>query len=106
PGVIGTLTVKSNLTLTNATLRLDLNDPSGPNDFLIVSNILTLSGTNLLDISAANGTIASGTYTIMTYGVLAGNTNNLQVGGALANSRYTTVVATNTVPNVNLTVSG
>jgi autotransporter-associated beta strand protein len=106
PGIVGTLTVKSNLTLTNATVRLDLNDPSGANDFLVVSNILTLSGTNSLDISAASGMIAPGTYTLMTYGVLAGNTNNLQVTGELVNSRYTTVVTTNTVPNINLIVSG
>jgi autotransporter-associated beta strand protein len=87
-------------------LRLDLNDPGAVNDQITVTNILTLSGVTTVDASAASGTIAAGTYTLMTYGTLIGNISNLQMSGALANSRYTFVFDTATVPNVNLTVSG
>lgn len=104
-GVPGPLTVKGSLTLANARLRLDLNNPAdaSSNDQIAVSNILTLGGANIVDIG---GTIMPGTYTLMTYGTLVGDTNNLQVTGALANSRYSFSFDTATVPSVNLTVSG
>jgi len=105
PGVVGTLTVNGSLTLNGGKLRLDLNSP-GVNDLIVVTNILTLAGASTVEASAASGTITPGTYTVMTYGTLIGDTNNLQVTGALANSRYNFEFDTNTVPNVNLTVSG
>ncbi len=105
-GVIGTLAVKTNLTLNSAILRFDLDSPVNLNDQISVTNILTLNGVNTVEVSAASGTIASGTYTLMTYGTLVGGTNNLQMSGALANSRYTFAFDATTAPNINLTVSG
>ena len=106
PGAVGTLTVNGNLTLASGKLRLDLNAP-GVNDLINVTGILTLGGLNTVDVSAAGGTITPGSYTVMSYATgLVGDTNNLQVTGALGNSRYTFVFDTNTVPLVNLTVGG
>lgn len=103
---VGTLAVTNgNLTLDSAKLRFALNSP-GVNDLIAVTATLTLGGLNTLEVSAASGAISPGTYTVMTYGTLIGDTNNLQVTGALANSRYSFEFDTNTVPNVNLTVSG
>jgi hypothetical protein len=104
-GVVGTLTVNGNLTLASGGLRFDLNAP-GVNDLINVTGILTLGGLNTVDVSAAGGTITPGTYTVMSYGTLVGDTNNLQVTGALANSRYSFSFDTSAVPFVNLTVSG
>ena len=105
-GVVGPLTVSGgNLTLAAATAYFDLDSP-GLNDLIsIPSGTLTLSGVNSVSITAINSTIASGTYTLMTYSTLVGTAANLQVTGALANSRYTLGFDT-TAPNVNLTVSG
>ena len=105
-GVVGTLAVTGgNLTLAAGGVHFDLNSP-GVNDLITVSGTLTLSGVNTVDVNAAAGMIASGTYTLMTYGSLAGNASNLQVTGALANSRYSFLFDTSVVPNVNLTVGG
>jgi autotransporter-associated beta strand protein len=105
-GVVGMLAVTGGLTLAGGTVDFDLNTP-GVNDLITVSTTLTLSGVNSVDLSAAGGTIATGTYTLMTYGgALVGDTNNLQMTGALANSRYSFLFDTDSVPNVNLTVAG
>lgn len=105
-GVVGTLAVTGSLTLAGGTLDFDLNTP-GVNDLITVSGTLTLSGVNSVNLSAASGTIATGTYTLMTYGSsLVGDTNNLQVSGALANSRYTFAFDTSSVPTINLIVDG
>jgi autotransporter-associated beta strand protein len=106
PGTVGTLTVNGNLTLASGGLRLDLNTP-GVNDQINVGGVLTLGGLNTVDVSAAGGAISPGTYTVMSYSSLVGDTNNLQVSGALANSRYNFVFdTTSSIPFVNLTVSG
>ena len=105
-GVVGTLAVTGGLTLAGGILDFDLDTP-GVNDLITVSGALTLSGVNSVSLSAASGSIAAGTYTLMTYGSsLVGDTNNLQVSGALANSRYTFGFDTNSVPTINLAVGG
>ena len=104
-GVVGTLAVTGGLTLAGGTLDFDLVTP-GVNDVINVSGTLTLSGVNSVNLSASGGALAPGTYTLMNYGLLVGDTNNLQVSGALLNSRYTFDFDTNTVPSINLTVGG
>ena len=68
-------------------MQLDLADP-GASDQIIVTNNLTLNGTNTLDIHPVNGIISPGTYTLMTYGALVGGLDNLKFSGAFTNSRY------------------
>jgi autotransporter-associated beta strand protein len=102
----GTLTVNGSLTVTNVTLRYDLVDPSTANDTIVVTNLLTLSGANVVDITPVNGTIPAGDYTLMTYGTLSGDASNLQVLPAWAHSRYTFAFDTSVSPNVVLHVGG
>ena len=106
-GVAGTLTTSGDLTLTNANLIYDLVDPFSVNDQIAVTGTLTLSGTNLVQINPTTTTpnFALGAYTLMTYGTLSGNAANLQVTGALTNSRLTFAFDT-TSPNVVLNVGG
>ena len=105
-GAAGTLTTSGNLTLTNATLIYDLVDPFSVNDQIAVTGALTLRGTNLLNINPTTPPFALGAYTLMTYGTLSGNAANLQVTGALANSRYSFTFDTSVSPNVVLNVGG
>ena len=105
-GIFGTLTNSGNLTLANATLRYDLVAPTSVNDQIAVTGTLTLSGTNLLEINPTTPAFALGEYTLMTYGTLSGNASNLQMTGALANSRYTFAFDTSVSPNVALNVGG
>jgi autotransporter-associated beta strand protein len=104
-GLVGPLNVNGSLTLESGTLRFDLNAP-GNNDVVNVTGTLALNGVTTADVSAVGGTITPGTYTVLTYGALSGGTNNLQVSGALANSRYSFVFDAASVPSVNLIVGG
>ena len=108
-GVVGTLVVSGNVgnvNLTGGTLDFDLDTP-GTRDSITVPGTLTLSGVNGVDISSVSGTIAAGTYTLMTAGSLVGNASNFQITGPMANSRYTFAFDTTTVPNnVNVVVGG
>ncbi|MEY3898099.1 MAG: hypothetical protein RLZZ214_3620, partial [Verrucomicrobiota bacterium] len=80
---IGTLTISGSLSETDAYNRLDLsNSPGGSNDLIAVQGNLSLSGTNILQINPTSGTLAAGTYTLITYtGTLTGGTANLTVRG-------------------------
>jgi fibronectin-binding autotransporter adhesin len=106
-GVASTLNVNGSLTLSNATLKFDLADSASPYDTITITNVLTLAGTNLVDINLI-GTPSSGTpYTLMTYGLaLSGGATNLTVTGAIANSRYNLSLDDTIVPNINLIISG
>jgi autotransporter-associated beta strand protein len=97
-GVVGTLLVRSNnFTLDGATIYYDLADSGSAGDKIGVEKGLTLSGTNQIFIN-----------TVGAFGgtSLIGGPENLQVAGALANSRYTLSFSTNTVPNIDLVVGG
>lgn len=84
-GSAGTLALGSNLTANDGSvIALDLsNDPTGlitPGDRITVAGNLTLSGTVTLAISALNGTLPPGTYTLLTYGGgLTGSVSNLSL---------------------------
>ena len=107
-GLTGTSTVNSNLTLTNATLALDLGAPGGAAvDQLAVLATLTLQNTNSVAINPLTG-FGSGTYSVATYGTLIGDVNNnLKIVGAIPDSRYTAYFDTTTAANtITLNVSG
>jgi autotransporter-associated beta strand protein len=108
-GTVGTLLVNGNgggLNLAGGTVDFDLVTP-GASDTISVSGTLTLSDLNNIDISGVGGTLATGTYTLMTAAGLTGDSSNLRVTGALADSRYTFAFDTTSVANtVNLVVGG
>lgn len=105
-GFAGTLTINTNLVLTNATLSLDAGS-SVNSDQITLLGSLTLNGTNSVVVNPLSG-FAAGTYTVMTYGAgLTGDvTNSLKLAGAIADSRYDLSFDSNTVPYINLNVSG
>ncbi len=82
-GNAGTLTLGSGLTVNDgAALAYDLsNDPSGvslPSDRIHVSGNLVLSGVVHIVVTALNGLLAPGTYTLLTYaGSLSGSASNI-----------------------------
>lgn len=82
-GAAGTLQLGSSLTAEDgAVLALDLsNDPSGttsPSDRIQVAGNLSLSGTVHIVVTALNGTLSPGTYTLLTYGgTLTGSASNI-----------------------------
>lgn len=82
-GHAGTLTLGSHLSADDgAALVFDLsNDPSGlsqPSDRIHVSGNLTLTGTVHLVVTALNGSLAPGTYTLLTCGgSINGSTSNI-----------------------------
>jgi fibronectin-binding autotransporter adhesin len=84
-GSAGTLTLAGGLTADDGSvLALELSDdPSGstkPNDRIVVTGDLTLSGTVTVAIKALNAQLAPGTYTLLTYsGALNGGAANLAV---------------------------
>jgi len=86
-GAAGTLTVRGNLTQVDAAANcFDLSDdPTGSvkaNDRLHVIGNLHLSGTNTIFIKPLNGSLAPGTYTLITYtGTLTGGLENLKLAG-------------------------
>ena len=103
-GVAGTLAVTGSLTLTNATLKLDLGSSS---DQITVSSALELDGTNSVLINPIAG-FGAASYPVMTYGTsLTGDpTNNIAVAGPIANSRYSFSLDTNTPNTLMLNVGG
>ena len=103
-GVAGLLTVNGSLTLTNATLKLDLGTTS---DQIAVTNALELDGANTVLINPVSG-FGAGTYAVMTYGpsLIGDPTNNIMVGGGIANSRYSFFFDTNTANTLTLNIGG
>ena len=103
-GVGTTLPVTGNLTLTNATLKLDIGSPS---DQVTVSGALEIDGTNTVLISPIAGFVA-GSYPVMTYGTsFTGDpTNNLVAVSSNPGIRYNFSFDTNTANTLMLNVGG
>lgn len=118
-GAAGTLAIAGALTeVDGAANCFDLSDdPTGivkANDRIAVTGNLVLSGTNTFFINRLNGTLTSGTYTLLTYsGTLTGGLSNLRLAGlpgvpaALANPPGAiTLVVPQTRPATNIVWSG
>ena len=108
-GGVAPLYLLNNLTLDDATLRVDLSSSGfGGNDQLQVSGNLTLQGTNAVRLTALNGAFDTvNPYTLIAYsGGLTGGPENLQIAGAAAQSRYTFTFNTATPGAVQLQVGG
>lgn len=83
----GTFTITNSLTeLGGVVNQFDLsNDPSGvtkTNDRINVIGNVTLSGTNIIEITQLDGALGGGVYPLITYtGTLSGGLNNLTLTG-------------------------
>lgn len=84
-GTAGTLSFSNTLALTDAVLKFDLADVTtaggGTND-LIISGTLALNGMNNIQVNRLNGSLATGTYTLISgiTNIPAGGLANLQFG--------------------------
>ena len=104
-GVVGPLTINGSLTLTNANLKFDLG--AAASDQMAVTNVVEFDGTNSLLINPLSD-FGAGTYPLMTFGTafVGDPTINVVVGGAMASSRYSFSLDTNTPNTLTLSVTG
>jgi autotransporter-associated beta strand protein len=106
--VAGTFTSGGGLTLEGgATLTMDLAPTTGTggsvNDLVAITGDLTVNGNNIT-INPLTGTLASGTYVLMTYsGNLVGS---FGTAATVTTSRYTLTLDTSTPHQVKLIVTG
>ncbi len=104
----GTFTAGGGLTLEgSAALTMDLAANTtvggGANDLIAVTGDLTANGNNIL-INPLTGTLASGTYVLMTY---TGNLNgSFGTASTVASSRYSLSIDTSVAHQVRLVVTG
>ncbi|MFO1488550.1 MAG: autotransporter-associated beta strand repeat-containing protein [Verrucomicrobiota bacterium] len=95
-GIPGTLTISNTLTeLGEAVNRFDLSDDATgtlkTNDLVKVFGNVTFSGTNTIEITALNTSLAFGTYDLFNYsGTLAGGIGNLSATGLNGEFYYLT----------------
>jgi len=109
----GTLSV-ANLTLSGGTLDYELANVTttgaGVNDYLVVSGALNVSAATTLNVTYLNGIPAgSGKYTLIAYGSLAGDVNNISVPAGFSISNNTAAKTIELIINhipVNLTWVG
>ncbi|MGL6075230.1 MAG: autotransporter-associated beta strand repeat-containing protein [Fimbriiglobus sp.] len=112
PATFRTATFSSNLTLNNSTSFFDLSNAttagSGINDLVSVLGNFTLSGTNTINITQPVTGLATGNYTLFTYGgTLTGGAGNLVLaGGGGGTTRQSFGFDTATAGSVFLAVSG
>lgn len=113
----GTLTISNALTVNaGATNAFGLSDdPTGlvtPSGVLNVPGTVTLSGSSFVGLSALNGFINPGKYTLMKYGTLVneggpvppGPISNFTLGGRLLTTTRATLVLSNGTGEVDLIV--
>lgn len=104
----GTFTSGGGLTLeSSATMTMDLGPTtttgSGANDLVAITGDLTVNGNNIT-INPLTGTLASGTYVLMTYsGNLIGS---FGTAATVSTSRYNLSLDTSTPHQVKLVVTG
>ncbi len=85
-------------------MTVDLSSStSGSNDLVAITGNLTVNGNNI-SVYPINGTLADGTYTIMTYtGSLIGT---FGTAATISPSHYSITISTTTAHEVQLTVTG
>jgi autotransporter-associated beta strand protein len=99
-GNIGTLSITNNLTLNGQTIPFDLNfGPSG-GDLIAIGNALTVNSTCTISLNYLYGTLAGGTYTLMTFASKSG------AGTFVLNTAYPGVTLNVNPTSVTLTVAG
>ena len=96
-GTAGTLSFSNALALTDATLKFDLTNTTtaggGVNDLLAMNGSLTLSGTNTIQVNQVAGSLAEGTYTLISgiTNIVSGGTANLQLANPLRAATFSFV---------------
>ncbi len=112
PGVaVGTLTLASDLTLNSASLNFDLANTttsgSGVNDLILLNGgNLNLNGASTVIPNYLDGTLANGSYTLISGGAAtSGGAANL-IWGGVGGTRQTFTFDTSTSGTVLLQVSG
>jgi autotransporter-associated beta strand protein len=106
-GNFGTFTVGHGLTLTNATVLLDLSsNPSGSNDKIVMQGgTIALAGTTTMALNLVNSVLGAGTYNLISGGTATtGGASNLNLG-LPTGARQNFVIST-TGGAVKLTVTG
>jgi len=107
----GTLTVTTNLTLSSGgTLKFDLAHNTaiggGTNDLIVVGGNLNVGGSTTLGLNFLNGSPVTGTYTLIQYGTLSGDTTLASIT-LPSNPRYSLTLSNDTVNKaVELVVAG
>lgn len=87
-GTVGTLTITNNLTLNSSVITLKLSsNPASGNDLVnVLGSVINNGATLALDpASGSSGTLSAGTYTLMTYGSLAG-AGSFTLAGTITNA--------------------
>jgi autotransporter-associated beta strand protein len=100
----GILFVTNGVTLRGVTNLFDLSSSviNTNNDRVIITGNLTLTGTNLIEITQLNGSLGAGIYPLFVYsGTLSGGLTNLVLSGTFLQS----VVLTNPPGVIGLTAS-
>jgi autotransporter-associated beta strand protein len=107
----GTLTVTTNLILSaGGTLSFDLAHNTaiggGTNDLIVVGGNLNVAGYTPLALNFLNGSPATGTYTLIRYGTISGDTTLASITLPI-NPRYSLILSNDTVHKaVELVVAG
>jgi len=107
----GTLTVTTNLTLSSGgTLKFDLAHNTaiggGTNDLIVVGGNLNVAGSTTLNLNFLNGSPVTGTYTLIQYGTVSGDTTLASIT-LPSNPRYSLILSNDTVNKaVELVVAG
>ena len=105
-GNIGTLAVSNGLTLSGGTLKFDLGASSGAADQLAVGGAATVSGTNVIQLSAGASLPAGGTFNVITAASGLGSGFVLSSPRVLSGTDTYTVTLTQSGSNDSVTVHG
>jgi autotransporter-associated beta strand protein len=109
---ISTLTLANTLTLNGGLLIFDLNDatiPGSTYDTIATggTGALVLNGANYIQLDSPSGTIAAGTYTLMTYPSMSGSGTLTLPNGSMTMGNFTlTVGATSVTLSVSASTPG
>ena len=106
---VGTLTLSGDLTLSGgSTLQYELSsNPLGSNDKIVVGGVLAAAGNTLVNVSAVNGSLGSGSYRLIDYagGAVTDPNSTFTLSGLTLSPRQT--ASFSSVANqVNLDVVG
>jgi autotransporter-associated beta strand protein len=96
----GTITITNNLTLNGQAMAFDLNFGPTGGDLIAVGNTLSVNSTCTLSLNYLFGTLAGGTYTLMTFPAKAG------AGTFVLDTTYPGVTLNVNPTSVTLTVGG
>ncbi len=107
-GTIGKLSLSSTLTLNGGFLAFDLNADTTAGttyDQIAITSTLTMSGVNVIQLSSPSGSIAVGTYTLMTFASSTASTFKFPNGTESMIIGSSTLTLINGTTSLTLTVA-